>query len=87
MFICQKKHLLQTHYIIMSVIDTSYNVRAIKCVGDEHIRQCISGNVYLYDAFYEIQGVSVQWTLDNMPPRVQNILSRKGAWFEKFMKY
>ena len=29
----------------------------------------------------------VKSAIDNMLPRVQNTLSRKGAWFEKFLKY
>jgi len=29
----------------------------------------------------------VKAAMDNMLPRVQNLLSRKGAWFEKLLKY
>ena len=29
----------------------------------------------------------VRRAIDNMLPRVQNLLCRKGAWFEKFLKY
>ena len=29
----------------------------------------------------------VRRAIDNMLPRVQNLLCRKGAWFEKLLKY
>ena len=29
----------------------------------------------------------VKSAIDNMLPRVQNLLCRKGAWFEKLLKY
>ena len=29
----------------------------------------------------------VKRAIDNMIPRVQNLLCRKGAWFEKLLKY
>ena len=34
----------------------------------------------------KIKGDMVKHAIDNMLPRVQNLLCRKGAWFEKLLK-
>ena len=30
---------------------------------------------------------TIRAAIDNMLPRIQNVISRKGAWFEKLLKY
>jgi hypothetical protein len=30
---------------------------------------------------------TIRAAMDNMLPRIQNVISRKGAWFEKLLKY
>jgi hypothetical protein len=35
----------------------------------------------------KIEMDTIRAAIDNMLPRIQNMISRKGAWFEKFLKY